>query len=83
MDKLYPIIRRARRPLIVTDAAPVGATAKVEPVQASNGGGPMPPAGASAEGGGRRSECGPLSGESVAPPGKVSDAKVSRKRSAR
>ena len=78
MDKLYPIIRRARRPLIVTDALLVVAAAKVEPVQASNADDSALPKVETLV-----SVSAPPSGEPPVPPVKASDAKISRKRSAR
>ena len=84
MDQLYPIIRRARRPLIVNDAPPV-AIAKVEPVQASNADDSALPKVETAVAAGQ-----PLSGKSPdttgeppVPPVKASDAKISLKRSTR
>ena len=77
MEQLFPIIRRARRPLIVNDAPPV-AIAKVEPVQASIADDSAPPKAEISV-----AVSAPLSGESPLPPVKASDAKVSLKRSAR
>ena len=76
MDQLYPIIRRARRPLIVNDAPSVFASKGDAPT-------PPKPEPVASVGGVVSGESPDKAGESPALPEKASDAKVSRKRSAR